>query len=85
MSPAIPYGVTDVSIRELRHRGGEIVDRAAAGEPIRITRDGKPVAELTPVRQRLSTAHIVERWKHLPPIDGETFRRDVDAYVDQSL
>jgi prevent-host-death family protein len=77
--------MTDVSIRDLRNKGGEIVDRAAAGEPIRITRDGKPVAELTPVRQRLTTAQIVERWKNLPPVDAEAFRRDVDACIDQSL
>jgi prevent-host-death family protein len=77
--------MTDVSIRELRNNGGEIVDRAAAGEPIRITRDGRPVAELTPVRPRLGTAQIVERWRNLPPIDADAFRRDVDACLDQSL
>jgi prevent-host-death family protein len=29
--------VSEVSIRELRNRGGDIVDRAARGEPITIT------------------------------------------------
>ncbi len=75
--------MTDVSIRDLRNRGGEIVDRAAAGEPITITRDGRPVAELVPVKPRLSTAQIIERWKHLPPMDLERFRRDVDGVIDQ--
>ena len=40
-----------MSIRELRNKGGEIVDRAASGERITITRGGKAVAELSPLRQ----------------------------------
>ena len=31
-----------VTIRELRNQGGEIVDRAARGEQITITRAGRP-------------------------------------------
>lgn len=77
--------MTDVSIRDLRNKGGEIVDRAAAGEKIVITRDGTPVAELTALNPQLTTAQIIERWKHLPPIDEKAFQRDVDSVVDQSL
>jgi len=40
-----------VTIRELRNHGGEVVDRAAAGELITITRNGTPVAELRLVRR----------------------------------
>lgn len=35
----------ETSIRELRNHGGEIVDRAARGEHLTITRSGKPVAD----------------------------------------
>lgn len=77
--------MTDVSIRDLRNKGGEIVDRAAAGEKIVITRDGTPVAELTPLQPQLSTAEVIERWKHLPPMDPDSLRRDIDDLFDQSL
>ena len=40
------YHMADVTIRELRNEGGEVVDRAARGERITITRSGQPVAEL---------------------------------------
>lgn len=77
--------MTDVSIRDLRNKGGEIVDRAAAGERIVITRDGTPVAELTPLKQQLPTAELIERWKRLPPMDPAALRRDIDDLFDQSL
>lgn len=78
--------MAEVSIRELRNHGGAVVDRAASGELITITRDGRAVAELRPVRRTPLTARaLVDRFKHLPPIDPVAFRRDIDAAVDQSL
>lgn len=78
--------MTDVSIRDLRNNGGAIVDRAAAGEEITITRNGTPVAELRPLsRPLLTSAELVERWKRLPPMDPDAFRRDVDSLFDPSL
>ena len=44
-----------VSIRELRNHGGDVVDRVAAGENLTVTRPGKPVAELRPVGPLIST------------------------------
>jgi prevent-host-death family protein len=46
--------MAEVSIRELRNRADDVVDRAARGEPITITRAGKAVAELRPVSRRRS-------------------------------
>jgi prevent-host-death family protein len=43
-----------VNMRDLRHHGGELVDRATRGEQIKITRSGRAVAELRPVRPPLS-------------------------------
>jgi prevent-host-death family protein len=77
--------MSDVSIRELRNHGGEIVDRAAGGERITITRDGKPVAELSPLRQELTSEVLLERWRHLPSIDYEQFRSDVDEVMGASI
>jgi len=78
--------VANVSIRELRNRGGEVVDRVAAGERLTVTRGGKPVAELRPLRSRSVTASVLlQRWRRLPPVDWAAFRADVDASVDPSL
>jgi prevent-host-death family protein len=77
--------MANVTIRELRNKGGEIVDRAAAGEQITITRSGRPVAELRPLRPPLSAEAILKRWRHLPPIDPVAFREDVDELFDWSL
>jgi prevent-host-death family protein len=78
--------VPDVTIRELRIRGGEVVDRAARGEPITITRAGKPVAELRPVPDPpLAAATLIARWSRLPAVDPGALREDLDRVLDSSL
>lgn len=74
-----------MSIRELRNQGGAIVDRAASGERITITRDGMRVAELSPIRQEPTSEVLLERWRHLPPIDYKQFRADVDEVMGELL
>jgi len=74
-----------VSIRDLRNRGGEIVDRAARGEQITITRSGRPVAELRPLRPALSAEALLSRWRRLPSVDPAALRADVDRLLDSSL
>ncbi len=75
-----------VTIRDLRHRGGDVVDRAERGERIVVTRDGRPVAELRPApRTPLGVDVLIERRRHLPKMDPETLRRDLDALLDPSL
>jgi prevent-host-death family protein len=75
-----------VTIRELRNHGGEVVGRVEAGECVTVTRDGRPVAELRPLRSRgIGGAALLERWCHLPGVDPDAFRRDVDAVIDQAL
>jgi prevent-host-death family protein len=78
--------VDTVTIRELRNRGGEVVDRVAAGQRITVTRDGRPVAELRPVRSRgLSAAVLLERWRHVPAVDPRRLQRDIDRIIDPRL
>jgi len=77
--------MTSVSIRELRSKIGEIIDRVASGEQIAITRGGKPVAELIPLRSELTADVILERWRRLPPIDPVAFRTDVDEVMGELL
>ena len=78
--------MAEVTIRELRNHGGDVVDRVAAGERVVVTRSGRPVAELRPVHAgQLSASALLRRWRRLPPIDPDTLRRDVDATLDPAL
>ncbi len=78
--------MASVSIRDLRNHGGEVVDRAARGERITITRSGKAVAELRAVPGApLSAAALLSRWHRLPPVDPAALRADVDRVLDTSL
>jgi prevent-host-death family protein len=76
----------EISIRDLRNHGGDMVDRVAKGERLTVTRDGNPVALLVPLgRQPLSVSVLVQRWSQLPAMDPDSLRRDIDAVIDQSL
>ena len=78
--------MAEVSIRELRNHGGDVVDRAARGEPITITRAGKAVAELRSASHPPLVAEtLLARWRRLPPVDPVALRADVDEFLDTSL
>jgi prevent-host-death family protein len=77
--------MADVSIRDLRNHGGEVVDRVAAGERVIVTRNGKPVAELRPIRKGLPTAVVLEHRRRLPAMDPVRLRTDIDTVLDTSL
>lgn len=75
-----------MSIRELRNQGGDVVDRAARGEQITITRSGRAVAELRAVsRAALSAETLLRRRRLLPQVDPVALRRDVDKLLDARL
>jgi prevent-host-death family protein len=75
--------MADVSIRDLRNHGGAIVERAAGGEPITITRSGTPVAELRGLSRRpLTSDQLLRRWRALPVVDPVALRADIDAALD---
>ena len=76
----------EVSIRDLRNHGGEVVDRAERGELITITRSGKPVLELRALPGPTRAAEVLlHRWRHLPPVDIELLRAETDVLVDPRL
>jgi antitoxin (DNA-binding transcriptional repressor) of toxin-antitoxin stability system len=77
--------MASVSIRDLRNHGGEVVDRAARGEQITITRSGRPVAELRALRPPLSAEALLRRWSRLPAVDPVALRADVDRLLDPNL
>ena len=78
--------MSEVTIRELRNHGGDVVDRVARGEQVTVTRAGAPVAELRPVsKPPVTISQLVERRKRLPQIDPGRLRDDVDEFLDPSL
>lgn len=78
--------MSDVTIRELRNHGGDVVDRAARGEEITITRGGKPVAELrAKPSPGMSAATLLARWRTVPRVDPAALQADLDELLDAEL
>jgi prevent-host-death family protein len=75
----------EITQRELRNESGEIMRALDRGEAFVVTRNGVPVGELTPLRQRQFVAAEVALavFAGAPAIDAKRFRRDVDAFLDQ--
>jgi antitoxin (DNA-binding transcriptional repressor) of toxin-antitoxin stability system len=73
-------------MRELRNRGGAVINGLGPGQVVIVTRDGEPVAELRRLGHRPLTAEeLIDRRKHVTPIDHEALREDIDAIIDPSL
>jgi prevent-host-death family protein len=78
--------MSEVSIRDLRNHGGDVVERAQAGERITITRAGRPVAELTALRRKpLDLDVLLDRRGGLPSVDPARLRADIDAVIDPAI
>ena len=78
--------MADITIRDLRNHGGDVIDRVLAGECLTVTRDGRQVAELRPLaRPTLGAETLLARWRHLPLVDPDAFREDIDDLLDPSL
>jgi prevent-host-death family protein len=75
-----------ITQRELRNESGEIMRAVDRGESFVVTRNGKEVGELTPIRARQFVAAEVATaaFAGAPAIDREGFRADVDALLDQN-
>lgn len=74
-----------ISQRELRNESGEIMRALDRGESFVVTRNGVPVGELRPLRQRqfVAAETAVAVFAGAPTIELERFRADVDALLDQ--
>ena len=75
----------EVTQRELRNESGEIMRALDQGESFLVTRNGVPVGELIPLRQRrfVTAANVVAVFAGAPAIDRDTFRAEIDALADQ--
>lgn len=74
-----------ISQRELRNDSGEIMRALGRGESFVVTRNGVPVGELTPLRQRqfVPAETAIAAFAGAPAVEFDRFRGDVDALVDQ--
>lgn len=76
----------EITQRELRNESGEIMRALDRGESFVVTRNGVPVGELMPLRQRqfIAAEAAVAVFAGAPAVELERFRADVDALVDES-
>lgn len=78
--------MTEVSVRDLRNHGGDVLDSVMRGESVTVTRQGKPVAELRPIASAGTLATtILERWHAIPVLDLAALRADLDEVLDPAL
>ena len=75
-----------VSVRELRNYGGQVLDAVEKGESMTITRDGRPVAHLSPVpKANISAGALLQAFKNTPRIDGELLRSELSEILDLEI
>lgn len=75
----------ELTQRELRNESGEIMRALDHGESFVVTRNGVPVGELIPLRERqfVNAETVVAAFGGAPRIDPDRFRADLDAVIDQ--
>jgi antitoxin (DNA-binding transcriptional repressor) of toxin-antitoxin stability system len=74
-----------ITQRELRNDSGRIMRDLDRGRTFIVTRNGVPVGELHPLRQRVfvSSDAVQAAFAGAPRIARRRFQKDVDAVVDQ--
>jgi antitoxin (DNA-binding transcriptional repressor) of toxin-antitoxin stability system len=79
--------ITQLTQRQLRNDSGRIMRALDRGKTFVVTRNGRPVGELVPLRQRAFVpAELVhEAFAGAPSVARKRFRRDVDAFLDQAV
>jgi prevent-host-death family protein len=78
----------EVTQRDLRQRSKEIMDAVEGGQSFTVTRDGRRIGELVPLRRRrrfVPRAEFAAMSRHAPVIDLDAFRADQDRAADQEL
>jgi antitoxin (DNA-binding transcriptional repressor) of toxin-antitoxin stability system len=74
-----------ITQRELRNESGRIMRALDKGRTFVVTRNGVPVGELIPLRQRVfvPSETVLAAFAGAPRIARARFRTDVDALIDQ--
>lgn len=75
----------EITQRQLRNDSGHIMRQVDQGETFVVTRNGVPVAELSPLRRHrfVSTDAVVAMFRSAPAVDFKRFRADLDRVVSQ--
>ena len=74
-----------ITQRELRNDSGRIMRALDKGKAFIVTRNGVPVGELTPLRQRVfvPAEAALAAFAGAARVAPRRFRKDVDAVIDQ--
>jgi prevent-host-death family protein len=74
-----------ITQRELRNESGRIMRALDRGKSFIVTRNGVPVGELIPIRQRVfvPAEAVLAAFAGAPRVAPGRFRKDVDAVIDQ--
>jgi prevent-host-death family protein len=78
----------EVNQRDLRMRSREIMDAVERGESFTVTRDGREIGELIPLRSPkrfVSRADLARASQSMPRVDPSRFREDLDAHITSDL
>lgn len=74
-----------ISQRELRQDLGRIMRALDEGHSFVVTRNGRPVGELRPLRRErlVDAVAVAEAFRDAPPLDWKAMRADLDRHIDQ--
>ena len=76
----------EITQRDLRMKSREIMDSVEHGQSFTVTRDGRRIGELIPLRRQrrlVSRQEFAAMARNAAAIDLEAFRADQDAALDQ--
>jgi prevent-host-death family protein len=75
----------EITQRDLRNQSREIMEAVENGQSFIVTRDGRRIGELIPLRHRrrfVSRRDFVAMSRTAPDIDIDTFRADQEAALE---
>jgi prevent-host-death family protein len=77
----------EITQRELRNNSGEIMRQLDQGESFVVTRNGVPVAELSPLRRHrfVGAEAAVAAFRGAPRVDLGRLRADLDRAASQEI
>lgn len=75
----------EISQRDLQMRSREVMDAIERGDTFVVTRDGRGIGQLVPLRLRrtfVPREEVLALGENLPTIDADCCRADLDAVTD---
>lgn len=78
----------EITQRDLRNKSREIMDAVEGGQAFTVTRDGREIGELIPIRRRrrfVPRADFTAASRRAPAVDLAAFRADQEAAADHQV